>query len=130
MAKKTQVLVTIVDDLDGTEVTEAEAQEVFFGYKGSQYRLDLSAVNADKLDRLINPYIAAAEKVGATRGRPKGSGGATRASSGSGRSKDELANIREWASKNGHEVSPRGRIAAPILDAYDKAHEPTRPNQD
>jgi hypothetical protein len=121
MAKKTRVLVTIIDDLDGTEIAEDEAHEVFFGYKGSQYRLDLSKANADKLDKLINPYIAAAERISSARGRPRGSG-TKRPDTGSGRPKEELANIREWLKKNGHEVNPRGRIKADLLEAYDEAH--------
>lgn len=34
----------------------------------------------------------------------------------------ELAEIRAWATANGHEVSSKGRIAAPILEAYEAAH--------
>lgn len=34
----------------------------------------------------------------------------------------ELAKIREWANKNGYEVSGRGRIAHSVRDAYSAAH--------
>lgn len=122
MAKKTQVLVTIVDDLDGTEVSEDDAQEVTFSYKGSSYRMDLSKKNASAFDKLINPYIAAAEKVHASRGRPKGTS-STRADSGSGRSKEELAAIRSWLNQNGHEVKGRGRVKGELLAIFDAAHE-------
>ncbi|MGM5068736.1 Lsr2 family DNA-binding protein [Rhodococcus qingshengii] len=30
--------------------------------------------------------------------------------------------IREWAGKNGFDVSPRGRIKADVIDAFDAAH--------
>ena len=30
--------------------------------------------------------------------------------------------IREWARENGHAVSDRGRIAASVIEAYEKAH--------
>jgi hypothetical protein len=30
--------------------------------------------------------------------------------------------VREWARKNGHKVSDRGRISAEVQAAYDKAH--------
>ena len=33
-----------------------------------------------------------------------------------------VAEIREWARKNGHQVSERGRIAATVLAAYEAAH--------
>ena len=121
MAKKTQTIVTIIDDLDGTELTDAV--EVVFGYKGTNYRMDLSKPNADKLDRLLHPYVEAAQKISGGRGRPKGTG-TSRASTGSGLSKEELANIREWLRRNGHEVSERGRIKADLLALYDQAHAP------
>lgn len=60
------------------------------------------------------------------RGRPAGSTNkapAARKPSGSGRSKEQLQAIRDWANSNGHEVSPRGRIAAPVLAAFEEAHK-------
>ena len=32
------------------------------------------------------------------------------------------ARITEWAAQNGYTVSERGRIPAPVLEAYDAAH--------
>ncbi|WP_374954351.1 hypothetical protein [Rathayibacter sp. AY1G1] len=31
--------------------------------------------------------------------------------------------IWDWAAEHSHEVSPRGRIAAPVQEAYDAAHQ-------
>lgn len=121
MAKKTQMLVTIVDDLDGTELADGEAVEVLFGWNNVNYKMDLSQANAGKLEKFIKPYVESAARVSGGRGRPRATS-STRAPSGSGRSKEELQAIRDWAKKNGHEVSPRGRIAAPVLEAYDQAH--------
>ncbi|MDV8070853.1 histone-like nucleoid-structuring protein Lsr2 [Rhodococcus sp. IEGM 1366] len=42
--------------------------------------------------------------------------------SASGRSAEQLKAIREWAGKNGFDVSPRGRIKADVIDAFDAAH--------
>ncbi|WNI27333.1 histone-like nucleoid-structuring protein Lsr2 [Streptomyces sp. ITFR-16] len=42
---------------------------------------------------------------------------------GSGRSKDELAEIRAWARKNGHTVANAGIVRKEILDAFDAAHQ-------
>jgi hypothetical protein len=123
MAKKTQVLITIVDDFDGQELSEDQAHEVLFGWQNVSYRMDLSKANADKLEKLLKPYIEHAERLHGGRGRPRGAGGSKRADTGSGRPKEELQAIRDWAVKNGHEVSPRGRIKADILEAFDKAHE-------
>lgn len=43
--------------------------------------------------------------------------------SGSGKSPEELAKVREWARANGHEVADQGRIAKSIQEAYDEAHK-------
>jgi hypothetical protein len=69
----------------------------------------------------MEKWVAAASKVSGRRGRPKGS---SRPHTGSGRSKEELANIREWLKKNDHEVNERGRIKSELLDLYDAAHKP------
>lgn len=123
MAKQTQTIVTVVDDFDGKEIDEGLAETFEFTWEGSDYVIDLRPANAEKIRKDMDKWTAAASKVTGRRGRPKSSGSTgTRAPSGSGRSKDELARIREWAQQNGHEVSPRGRIAAPILEAYDQAH--------
>lgn len=113
----------LIDDLDGSELTDESGEEVFITYKGTSFRIDLSTKNVEKLDKVLQPYLNAAEKIGSQRGRPRGSS-STRAPSGSGRSKEELANIREWLKKNGHEVNERGRIKAELLQAFDEAHAP------
>jgi hypothetical protein len=41
--------------------------------------------------------------------------------SGSGKSPEELAKVREWARANGHTVADQGRIAKSIQDEYDAA---------
>jgi len=122
MAKKTKILVEVVDDLDGTPLSEDQAVEVIFGWGGSSYRMDLGRSNAHKLESMIKPYVDAAEKVSSGRGRPRGTG-PRRPDTGSGRSKEELAAIRAWLKQNGHEVNERGRIKADLLDLFDAAHE-------
>src|SRR5207248_736592 len=42
---------------------------------------------------------------------------------GSGRTKEELADVRTWARANGYEVADKGIVAKKILDAYDAAHQ-------
>nr|WP_330359970.1 histone-like nucleoid-structuring protein Lsr2 [Mycobacteroides abscessus] len=37
-------------------------------------------------------------------------------------SKEQLAAIRQWARKNGYEVSDRGRIKAEVVEAFEAAH--------
>ncbi|WMM74484.1 Lsr2 family protein [Rhodococcus pyridinivorans] len=122
MAKKTVTVTSYYDDFDGKEIEEGLAQTIEFSVDGKDYRIDLRPDNADKFRGDLEKWVAAAsEVITPKRGRP--AGGGQRKSSASGRSREELAAIREWAKKNGHEVSERGRIAKPIQDAYDAAHQ-------
>ena len=36
--------------------------------------------------------------------------------------REQAGAIREWARKNGHEVSDRGRIPAAVVEAFEAAH--------
>ncbi|MGH3940795.1 MAG: histone-like nucleoid-structuring protein Lsr2 [Pseudonocardiaceae bacterium] len=115
MAQK--VTVEIVDDLDGSRAEET----VEFGIDGVSYVIDLSSGNAGKLRDSIADYVANARKAG---GRRKGSV-SPRRSPGAGRAsvdREQNAAIREWARKNGYNVSDRGRIPAEVLDAYHKGN--------
>lgn len=126
MAKK----VILVDDIDGKEIDSGFEAPVEFSFDGKFYKLDLRQSNFEAFQEDLKKWIDAAEEItppSSVRGKRDPSRGpkpSSRPDTGSGRSKEELANIREWAQKNGHEVSPRGRIAAPILEAYDAAHAP------
>ena len=107
MAQK--VHYSLVDDLDGS----AADQTVKFGLDGAEYQIDLSKANADKLRNLLAPYVGHGRRVGGRRTTSR-RGGRDAAS--------ETAKIREWAKANGHKVSDRGRIPAPVVEAYRKAH--------
>src|SRR6476646_6237532 len=98
MASRT--ITTLTDDIDGGDADET----VTFSFKGTQYEIDLSKENVDKMVIALQPYTSAARKSG---GRRSGSGRTT----SSGADKDQLAKIREWARDNGHQVSDRGRIS-------------------
>ncbi|MCS6588087.1 histone-like nucleoid-structuring protein Lsr2 [Curtobacterium flaccumfaciens] len=112
MAQK--VTTQLIDDLTG-ETIENGGKNVEFSFDGNHYEIDLSDDNAEKLREAFSDYIAAARKV---------SGRNSRSTSGSKQrsNPDELAQIREWAAANGHEVSTRGRISQAVRDAYDAAH--------
>lgn len=109
MAKTTTV--TITDDIDGT--SNAAAYE--FTYDGVTYRIDLAKKNKTALDKALKPYLEAATKVS---GRRR----STRSRRPASRQTQDLAAIRDWASKNGYEVSGRGRIAQSVVDAYNAAN--------
>lgn len=95
--------IVFTDDLDGSH----GARTVTFSVDGKPYEIDISPANISKLHDALAPFVAAARKP-ATLSKPV---------QRKGRS-DELRQIREWASKNGFEVSPRGRIPAEVIEAY------------
>ena len=114
----------LIDDLDGKPIDTGLGHEVTFSYQGSDYRIDLRPTNADKIEAVFAPYIKAAEKVSYA-GKPrKQTSTAAKAAkaAGSGRSAEQLKAIRDWAGNNGFDVSPRGRIKADVIDAFDAAH--------
>jgi hypothetical protein len=115
MAQK--VLVQLVDDLDGT--SSSDISTVTFGLDGVSYEIDLNSGNATNLREHLSEFISSARRTG---GRVKRGGGAAVAgSSGSGRNREQTQAIREWAKKNGHEVSDRGRIPAAVIQAFEAA---------
>ncbi|OBJ70608.1 histone-like nucleoid-structuring protein Lsr2 [Mycobacterium sp. 1274756.6] len=110
MAKK--VTVTLVDDLDGA----AKADEtVEFGLDGVTYEIDLSTKNAEKLRGDFKRWVESGRRVG---GRKRG-----RSSTGrrGAIDREQSAAIREWARRNGHNVSTRGRIPADVIEAFHAA---------
>lgn len=111
-----RVVEILVDDLTGEESDKVET--ITYSLDGTTYEIELTPKNADKFRGLFQEYIAVSRKAGGSR---RGAG-TSRRGGGSGRSKDELAAIREWATANGHEVSERGRIKSDIIEAYDAAH--------
>ncbi|GIM94388.1 histone-like nucleoid-structuring protein Lsr2 [Paractinoplanes toevensis] len=114
MAK--QVITKLVDDLDGGEADRT----VEFGLDGVNYIIDLSEKNAGKLRKALDPYLSAGTRIGRS-----GVGGVLpRGARGSGSASNREKNlaIREWAVKNGHDVSERGRIPSSVVDAYNAAH--------
>ena len=119
MAQRT--IVQLVSDLSGDEMQAGEGRTVDFSVDGTSYTIDLTDKEAAGFDKALAMYIEHATKTsgGGAGGRKRSSSGAR---SGSGRSKDELANIRAWAQANGHQVSERGRIKQDVLDAYHAAN--------
>lgn len=120
MAKKTQTIVTMIDDYDAKPVEEGLAETIEFTWEGDSFTIDLRPENASKFRKDVEKWVAASTKLSARRGRPKGSG--SRPNTGSNRSPEELAAIRHWLRSQGHEVSDRGRIAANLQELFDKEY--------
>jgi hypothetical protein len=114
MAQK--VLVSLVDDLDGSEADET----VEFGLDGVSYQIDLSAENAEELRDALAQYVEHARRAGgrkrAATTRAAGRAPARPASA----DREQNQAIRAWARKNGYQVSDRGRIPSEVVDAYHK----------
>lgn len=108
MARK--VITTVTDDLDGSD----GADTVTFSIDGVAYEIDLSESNARKLHAALQPYVDAGRRIGRN-------AASTARRSAPGPSRD-LNAIREWAAKNGHKVSDRGRVAQAVIDAYEQAN--------
>jgi len=111
MAK--QVITVLTDDLDGGDADRT----VEFGIDGVNYTIDLSEKNTGKLRKTLDPYLAVASRVGRTtsaQGRIASRVAAVPTRS----SREQNQAIREWAVKNGFEVSERGRIPSTIVEAF------------
>ncbi|WP_405375198.1 MULTISPECIES: Lsr2 family protein [unclassified Microbacterium] len=122
MARK--IVHQLVDDLDGTVLEVGDGETVLFSIDGTAYEIDLTHDNAAALRESLAAYIDAARRVStrAPSGRASngGNGAAGRKQRRTGQR--DYGPIREWAAKNGFELSERGRVPANVLDAYDAAH--------
>jgi hypothetical protein len=115
MAQRVQVL--LVCDLHDGDVEGTET--IAFGLDGMSYEIDVCDVHAAELRDAYATYVGAGRRAGRTAagGQRRGRGAAR-----AGGDKNKVADIRDWARKNGHQVSERGRISATLLKAYDAAH--------
>lgn len=119
----TKVTVTLVDDLDGT----SEADEtVTFGLDGAMWEIDLTNEHAAQLRDALAEYVAVARR--ASVGRRPAVSRAIGTGARSASTKEENAAIRAWATRNGFDVSDRGRIPASVIDAYRSREQDTAAN--
>ncbi len=109
MARKQEVIVTLVDDIDGTEAVET----VSFALDGVGYEIDLNKKNAKALRTDVEKWVESARKARKT---PTGRRRTAAKTGGS-----DAAAIRVWAHENGIAVPARGRIPAAIVEQYRSA---------
>ncbi|GAA0579612.1 Lsr2 family protein [Streptomyces crystallinus] len=108
-----QRIVTIyTDDLTGEESSEAATHQI--AIDGVAYEIDLSPESYDKLMDAVSPFLTAGRRVRGTRAKAA----PARQAGGS----NDTAAIRAWAKENGYDINDRGRVAAEIREAYNKAH--------
>ena len=108
-----RVIHQLISDLSGVEIPEGDGETVSFGFQGTNYQVDLTNKELEKLEKALQPYIDIATQVKRTR-----TVGNIRKVSAPA----DNAAIREWANANGFKVGDRGRIPAEVKDAYDAAH--------
>lgn len=108
MAKKE--IVTLIDDITNEPATET----IQFAVDGRGYEFDASASTAAEFRIAMAGYVESARPLGKvvigklTTLRPVG-----------GRGRSDLAAVRQWATTNGYNVAPRGRIRRQVLEAYE-----------
>ena len=99
----TRTVTSLVDDIDGSNAKET----IQFALDGSEYSIDLSGRNAEKLRGDMEKWIKAAKKVGGRRGRKSnGSAGV------------DLKAVRAWAASHNIQLSNRGRVPHTVIEQY------------
>lgn len=116
MAKK--VTVSLIDDVDGESIAD---ETIEFAIDGVSYEIDLSSTNASKLRDELEQWVSSARRVSGRRRVKSSVAAAGNTKARATMDREQSAAIREWARRNGHKVSARGRISADITDAYNKA---------
>lgn len=104
MAKRT--VRWMIDDLTGEDLDDGVT--VQFGLDGFSYELDLSPSNAAALRSELAVYVAGARRAGRSSSE-RAAAGPTPVDSRA---------VRAWASSNGVQVSPRGRIPASVVEQF------------
>lgn len=137
MAEKVTVIRRMTDDLDGQEydpTEEGAGETLTFGWKGREYAIDLRADNAAEFARLMERYTGAARRVARKASTPERDGGSSRVDGsgrrrgggqGMGRSKEEIAEIREWLRAHGHKVADSGMIPRKLVEEWEKGQGQT-----
>lgn len=113
MAQKTTV--QLIDDITGKEADET----VTFSVDGVSYEIDLSVQNAEKLRGALEPYVTAGRRTSGSRASAQRRFSSSRSAQRGGTNPKD---IREWASKSGIELSPRGRIPSDVVKRYEEAN--------
>src|SRR3954451_763904 len=107
-----RIVTEVTDDTNGKPADET----VTFGLDGREYEIDLTSKNAAALRKAFDVYVKSGRRIGGR--RPRSTGG----SGSSSKSDLDTKAVREWAGKNGFQVSQRGRIPGTVIAAYEAAH--------
>ena len=110
-----QTVVQLVDDVTGKEIAPGEGETISFAVNGAAFEIDLDTKGAAKFHTALQFYI--------DHGRKTGRGSSSTTSTGRRRKSTDIdpAAVRAWAASNNITVSPRGRIAADVIERYKAA---------
>ena len=130
MAQK--VIVTMADDMDGTEETETDkVKTVHFALEKNVFAIDLRPANEEKLRELLAPYISKARAAdpgyrrtvapvngGGRNGTPVQQARSRR----NPRDRQRAAEMRDWANTQPDipHVSERGRIPKDVVEKFEE----------
>lgn len=110
-------VVRFIDDIDGSDLADAETPTLTFALDGTQYEIDLSDKSQEKLRKALAPYIGAGRRVSGSRGKaPRGRKSAAAATGAT------AADVRAWAVEQGLDVPARGRVPQEVRDAFEAAN--------
>lgn len=107
------VTVRLVDDLDGGSADET----IEFSIDNTNYEIDLTTTNADKLRAMLAAYVTAASKTAVRQCTGRGAATGTLRSLATA-SREQNQAIRAWARKQGMQVSDRGRIPQSVINTF------------
>lgn len=106
----------LIDDITGVPADTT----IPFSVNGKDYIIDLSDDNAAAFNEALAPYIEHARRAPANK---RSNARKSRSSSAAARAKREkTAQIRVWATANGHTIAKRGQLSQDIVAAYEAAH--------
>lgn len=106
----------LIDDITGVPADTT----IPFSVNGEDYIIDLSEANAAAFNEALAPYIEHARRAPANK---RSNARKSRSSSAAARAKREkTAQIRAWATANGHTIAKRGQLSQDIVAAYEAAH--------
>lgn len=104
-------IVEYTSDLSGEVIRQEGSPTVTFGLDGTEYEMDLTADEQNRLRELLSPYVASGTKSTRTGKRYTRTTVAANSQT-----------VRAWAQSHGHRVPDKGRVPADIRALYDAAH--------
>lgn len=106
-----------IDDITGNPLDET-GETILFAYRGKDYSIDLTRINAQAFDRVMAPFLEHARPAAPSpRGHRHGSQRRQRS--------QRSSLVRAWAAANpglaGQALNERGRIPNDVIKRYEAA---------